>query len=291
MSFNQFHLKEPNHVLMVSPEEFTIIDEKNIHMKGMIESFNKSLAVKQWNNLKSIYDALKNENVIQQVHVMTPIKGCEDMVFTANQSLPFYSEDGKKKVIISNMKHASRQREIPSFIDFYSSHGYEIIPTPPSIVLEGMGDVLKIPGTNQWLGGYGHRTEIAALEWLDGIFEHPVIQLELVSPYFYHLDTCLIPVNENTALYCPLAFHHDTIQRLKKSFINLIEIPSNEALKGFALNAHLIQNNNQKHAIIQQGNTYTENVLKELGFNIHSIDTSEFMKSGGSVFCMKMMCY
>ena len=31
--------------------------------------------------------------------------------------------------------------------------------------------------------------------------------------------------------------------------------------------------------------------LRSAGFNVVEVDTSEFMKSGGSVFCLKMMVY
>ena len=34
-----------------------------------------------------------------------------------------------------------------------------------------------------------------------------------------------------------------------------------------------------------------EEKLKGEGFKVYEVDTSEFMKSGGSVFCMKMMHY
>jgi N-dimethylarginine dimethylaminohydrolase len=30
-------------------------------------------------------------------------------------------------------------------------------------------------------------------------------------------------------------------------------------------------------------------VLETLGFRVHGVDTSEFRKAGGSVFCLKLM--
>ena len=47
--------------------------------------------------------------------------------------------------------------------------------------------------------------------------------------------------------------------------------------------------NGVKTAILQHGSTVTVDVLDKEGYNVIEIDTSEFMKSGGSVFCMKMM--
>ena len=44
-----------------------------------------------------------------------------------------------------------------------------------------------------------------------------------------------------------------------------------------------------KQLFFKKGSTITVDVLKKEGYDVVEIDTSEFMKSGGSVFCMKMM--
>ncbi|MCX7744144.1 MAG: arginine deiminase-related protein [Flavobacteriales bacterium] len=277
-------------VLLVTPDWFEVVDVKNIHMKDHIGNTNLAKARKQWEVLKTVYEKLQQNGIISKIHILNGTPQCEDMVFAANQSLPFVSAQGKKSVVLSRMKHATRQREIPAFREFYKNQGFEIIEPPENIILEGMGDILPVPFTDHWIAGYGHRTTPTAIDWLRLILPGSITAVELVSEYFYHLDTCLIPVNAKTALYQPLAFSTDGIKILQKTFRNLIEVPIQEAKAGFALNAHLVQNSKgQKAAIIQQGNTYTERVLAELGFEIFSIDTSEFIKSGGSVFCMKMM--
>lgn len=266
------------------------MDEKNIHIKGNACTANRAVAQEQWNALKNVYETFRQRGLIGQVHILKGTPYCEDMVFAANQSLPFVSERGRKTVILSQMKHASRQREIPAFEEFYHAHGYEIITPPDGIILEGMGDILPVPFTDCWIAGYGHRTSPEAVDWLKTVLPGTITPVELVSNYFYHLDTCLIPVNAHTALYCPLAFSSDGIKLLQKNFGRLIEIPAHEAKSGFALNAQLVQNKKgHKAVIIQQGNTYTEHVFEELGCKIYPLDTSEFIKSGGSVFCMKMM--
>lgn len=277
-------------VLLVTPDWFDVVDEKNIHMKGQAGTINRAKAQEQWNVLKNVYEILRQKGLVGQVHILKGIPYCEDMVFAANQSLPFVSERGRKTVILSQMKHASRQREIPAFEEFYYAQGYEIITPPEGIILEGMGDILPVPFTDSWIAGYGHRTSPEAVDWLKTVLPGTIISLELVNDYFYHLDTCLIPVNAHTAMYCPLAFSSEGIKLLQKNFRQLIEIPAHEAQSGFALNAHLVQNaQGQKAAILQLGNTYTERIFMELGCEIYPLDTSEFIKSGGSVFCMKMM--
>ena len=48
---------------------------------------------------------------------------------------------------------------------------------------------------------------------------------------------------------------------------------------------------NGKDIIIQQGARKTVESLKANGFKIHEVDTSEYIKSGGSVFCMKQLLF
>ncbi|NDB82577.1 MAG: amidinotransferase, partial [Alphaproteobacteria bacterium] len=47
----------------------------------------------------------------------------------------------------------------------------------------------------------------------------------------------------------------------------------------------------QKHVIIQKGCQKTLQLLKDHDFVPLEVDTSEFIKSGGSVFCMKLMFF
>ena len=81
------------------------------------------------------------------------------------------------------------------------------------------------------------------------------------------------------------------LKDIKTHFSIVSEIPLDESIGGFALNGHIVHGHQYPFAIIQKGNTKTIDILHQAGFKIYEVDTSEFMKSGGSVFCMKMMHY
>jgi N-dimethylarginine dimethylaminohydrolase len=89
------------------------------------------------------------------------------------------------------------------------------------------------------------------------------------------------------------SFSDEGMTALKKLFKNIIEIPVEEAETFFALNAHCIndQKTGMKKAVIHPGTTVTKNALIREGYEVIETNTSEYMKSGGSVFCMKMMLY
>jgi len=282
---------EPLKVLLVSPEYFDIVDVKNAHMEGNAGKTDKKKAHAQWNDLLQYYFNLKARGILQDVKVITGAESCEDMVFAANQSFPWLTEDGERMVMMSRMKHSSRQREISYFESFYQGLGYMVLPPPGNHVVEGMGDLIPVPGKRLLLGGYGHRTEVDALREAARLLQVPVIGLELTDDRFYHLDTCCIPVDKDTVLYCADAFGTDGLRILGKLFKNHIRIPTSEATAYFSLNAHYIPSSLKKVAVMEKGSAFTYMAFRNLGVEVMETETSEFMKSGGSVFCMKMMYY
>ncbi|MBY0425937.1 MAG: hypothetical protein K2Q22_09905, partial [Cytophagales bacterium] len=80
---------------------------------------------------------------------------------------------------------------------------------------------------------------------------------------------------------------------IKHLFKNVIRIPDFEAQKFFSLNAHTLydRKTRNKTAVMQYGSTLTYRALAENGYQVIEVDTSEFMKSGGSVYNMKLMLY
>lgn len=284
--------QEPRKILMCDPEYFDIVDVKNVHMEGNIGVLDKALARKQWEDLKAIYKSFVAEGILEEVYTISGGDNCEDMVFTANQSFPWILND-EKVVVMSKMRHESRQREVPYFETFYKSKGYKLLHLQEAKLFEGMGDTIPHYGKKLLYGGYGHRSDTTAYKEIATMLQVPVVTLELVDDRFYHLDTCFIPVNEETVLLCPVAFSSDGLAALRKLFKNVIEVPVEEAETFFALNAHCIndQKTGKKKAVIHPGSTVTKNALIQHGYEVVETNTSEYMKSGGSVFCMKMMLY
>lgn len=283
---------EPVNVLMCSPDHFDIVDVKNVHMQGNIGHTDKAAVQAQWQQLKAAYDSLKDKNALKEVSVIAGAEGCEDMVFCANQTFPWITEDGKKIVVMSRMRHESRQREVPYFEQFFSEQlGYQPVHFKDAEMFEGMGDVIPHTGKRLVYGGYGHRTSAAAYEELAQMLNVPVVALELVNPKFYHLDTCFVPLSSKSVMLCKEAFTEAGLKMIQQLFETVHFIPEEEAEKYFSLNVHAFIANGVKTAILQSGSTVTKNVLQQEGYHVIETETSEFMKSGGSVFCMKMMYY
>ena len=277
----------PDHILMADPAEFDVLYAINAHMvdaNGNLLTVDREEARRQWWCLREALEGLG-----LQVDVLPPLEGFPDLVFCANQVLPIPSEvsGGAPLVIASHMASEERAGEVPYVVNFLRELGYQ-----PSALkrrdtrLEGMGDGLWHPGRRLLWGGIGPRSEAAAWTELSARFDLPVCTLELEDPDFYHLDTALAMIDERTCLWAPAAFTPEGRGLVEALFERPIAAPEGEAREGFACNALCPD---QKHVLIQRGNAVTKERLEAAGLAVLELETSEFMKSGGSVFCMKLL--
>ncbi len=273
----------PRHVLMTTPAHFEVAYVINPHMEGNVGTTDAGRARQEWEALRDAYAALGLD-----VHTIEGAEGLPDMVFCANQTLPFLTPEGEKGVLLSQMHAPQRRGEVPHYRTYFSGQGYEVSALPPGIRrgFEGMGDALWHPGRRLLWGGYGFRTGLEAYEKASELLGTRIVALRLDDPDFYHLDTCLSLLDEKTALYAPVAFQPDGLELLRRLIPTLIEAPESEARGLFACNAHCPDG---KHVLIQRGCDTTNERLRAAGFTPVEVETGEFLKSGGSVFCMKMM--
>ena len=185
--------------------------------------------------------------------------------------------------------HAPQRRgEVAHYERFFRQHGYEVLTLPPDLVedFEGMGDAIWHPRRYLLWGGHGFRTSRAVYRYLADRLDVRVIALVLEDPEFYHLDTCFSVLDEHSVLIFPEAFTDPDQALIHRFFERVVEAPEDEARRLFACNAHCPDG---RHVIIQRGCDVTNERLREAGFTPVETDTGEFLKSGGSVFCMKQM--
>ncbi len=272
-------------MIMTTPDHFEISYVINPHMAGNIGSVDTQRARQQWDELKSAFEACGTT-----VDVVEGMPGQPDMVFCANQTLPFRREDGGKGVVLSKMHASQRAGEVTHFKSWFGERGWEIIDDVfhGETDFEGMGDALWHRGKRLLWGGHGFRTDLSVYETISGKLDTPVIALHLDDPDFYHLDTCLCILDEETALIFGPAFEAEGLEMIRRFFPRVVEAPENEARELFACNAH---SPDGKHVMIQRGCVQTNAALRDLGFTVIEVDTDEYLKSGGSVFCMKLMTW
>ena len=209
------------------------------------------------------------------------------MVFAANQTFPGFDADGERVCLLSHMRHASRRREVPAYAAWFAGHGYRVVDSvPEGVLFEGGGDALWHPGRRLIWAGHGVRTSIEAHATLAEVFGVEVASLRLADPRFYHLDTCLCALDAERALWFPGAFDEQGRALLASRFDELIEVDEEEAAGAFACNAAAFPSG---AVVIDKRATKT--IARLSRYRVIAVDTGEFLKSGGSVYCLKQFVY
>lgn len=194
----------PKHVLLCPPTFFNVVDTKNSYMSERVP-VDREKAQRQWDALRSALEQAGCE-----VETIAPVPGLEDMVFAANQAFVGFHEGIGKFIVPSRMVHASRQREVPFYVDWYRERGFKIIEFDlGSDRLEGHGDLLWHLDWSRVYAGYGFRSTQGGVEKFRSEMakmDIQVLPLQLIDSYCYHLDTCFCPLNVQAVLIYPGAF-------------------------------------------------------------------------------------
>jgi len=226
-------------------------------------------AQKQWN---SLHDILLSWGL--DIQLIEPQPKLPDMVFTANGGL---IADGK--AILTHFKHKQRQGEMTFFQEYFKQYGLETIALQGDYSFEGEGDALFFGDT--LVAGYRTRSDIQVHQEISKIIDCSVISVELVSPDFYHLDTCFCPLDDQNAFYYPGAFDEYGQKALARLIPNLIEVSREDAI-AFCCNAVVVE----KNIVLNHCSLDLQLTLKNLGYFLHCMEFDQFIKAGGSSKCM-----
>ncbi len=272
----------PKRLLVADPSEFRVEYVINPHMAGddgKPHEVDGLLARQQWDGLMDAYKELGCEVLALPADPALP-----DQVFTANAMFSDPRDGGR--FVPARMTHDARKPEVPLAAEALEREGYARIDVPREVGRnEGGGDLLWMPERRLILAGYGFRTDEAAVLAIADALEAPIITFQLVDPRFYHLDTCLSPLDAETALWFPGAFSPASQETIRALFPRLIEVPEPDAEK-LAANAHCPDG---QHVLIEEECLLTRRLLDMTGFDPVPVATGEFGKSGGSVSCLRQM--
>jgi N-dimethylarginine dimethylaminohydrolase len=257
-------------LLMCAPTAYGLKYEINPWM-SLGHPPDVELAARQW---QTLYRVL-TDDIGATVALVPQAANAPDMVFTANAGLV---RGGR--CLLSRFRHPQRRVEEPCFADWFVENGYKVVRMPDEIAIEGEGDALFAGET--LLAGYLKRSDIRGHRLLAETFDAPVLSLELVDDRWYHLDTCLFPLDAETVVFYPGAF--DTYARtvLQDNF-KTIKVGTAEALR-FACNAVRIGS----HIVLPSGCPDLTRTLEERGYTGHSVELSEFLKAGGAAKCLTL---
>lgn len=251
--------------LLCPPRHFEVSYRINPWM-SLTTEVDRSLAEAQWTALRDTYLRLGH-----RVELIEPVAGLPDLVFAANAGLVV---DGR--ALVSRFRHEERAGEEAVFHEWFRRRGFA--PVQASRCNEGEGDYLSTG--HEILAGSGFRTDPRGHAEVARRTGRRVVALELVDPRFYHLDTALAVLDDDTIAYYPGAFAPRSRATLERRFPDAIIATEDDAV-AFGLNAC----SDGRHVVLAAGATGLASQLVARGYEPVPVDTSELQKAGGSVKC------
>jgi len=266
---------------MCRPTYYTVRDVKNPFMRGAA-TVDPQRALAQWTALHDAFAAAGVEPL-----EIEPVADLEDMTFAANLAFVGAGSRTRRFVVPSRMRFASRAREVPYYVAWFEAHGFAVVDLAleGDEYLEGHGDLVWQPGRSRVWAGYGFRSSRTGVERFARAMSREsieVVPLDLADETFYHLDTCFATLGAEAALYYPGAFSEKARDTLRAAWPRLYEVSREDALR-FVCNGAAVAN----RFIAAYIPPALEAPLRREGLQPFVVDTSEFEKGGGSVFCLK----
>jgi N-dimethylarginine dimethylaminohydrolase len=254
------------HYLMCRPTHFAVTYAINPWMHPDVP-VDRRLALQQWAELRQTYLDLGH-----RVDLLEPVAGLPDMVYAANGATVV---DGV--VLGARFRHPQRAAEAAAHLAWFRAAGFARV-VEPEFVNEGEGDLLVVGDTI--LAGTGFRTDPRAHAEATRVLGRPVVSLELVDPRFYHLDTAIAVLDEDTIAWLPEAFSPASQDVLCARFPDAVVAGIDDAAV-LGLNAV----SDGRHVVLPAQAPKLAAALAERGFTPVPVDLSELLKGGGGPKC------
>jgi N-dimethylarginine dimethylaminohydrolase len=255
----------PKTVLMCRPDYFTVSYRINPWMFPENPT-DQSLAARQWNTLYDTYLRLGFD-----VHLIDPLEGLPDMVYAANGGFVL---DGI--AYEAKFRYPERQPEGPAYLSHLAQLGFDAREAVESN--EGEGDFLLVGDVI--LAAHGFRSESDSHREIGEVFGRVVVSLKLINPSFYHLDTALAVLDDQTIAYLPSAFDDESRAILETRYPDAI-IATEEDAAVLGLN---LFSDGLNVVMAEQAHTLRAQ-LEARGYKTHGVNLSELLLGGGGVKC------
>lgn len=236
-------------------------------------------ALEQWGRLVQSYRSAGH-----RVDLLEPVAGLPDMVYAANGATVV---DGQ--VLSARFANPQRAAEARLHAEWHGRHqagamvgarGAQATVTTPRAVNEAEGDFAVL--ADRVLAGYGFRTSRDAHDELARLTGRPVLSLELVDPYYYHLDVALTVLDDRRdhIAYYPSAFGPASQALLAELFPDALVADAADAA---CLGLNCVSDG--ANVWLPAGADHLRGLLLDAGYAPVEMDLSELLLGGGSVKC------
>jgi ornithine aminotransferase len=271
-------------LMMSAPDHFEVSYRINPWMDPSLWSVSAERlggdARKGWVSLKAQYEQLG-----AQVYVQPAQQGLPDMVFTANAGVVL-----DRKAVPARFLCAERQGEEVhdrAIFNALAAQGLidTVIEAPPGLYFEGAGDAIWDRTRSLLWTGWGQRSSREMTPFLAETFGVPAVDLELIDPRFYHLDTCFCVLSRGEVLVHRAAFSPKTFALIEELVgRDKLIIASAEDANHLAVNSVCLDDD----VVICHATPSLRAQLVERGYRVHVVPLDSFNRSGGAAYCLTL---
>ncbi len=275
--------REAAHLLLCPPEHYEVRYRINPWMHPEAWSLDAARlsreAREQWRALADLYRRLG-----ARVETMPAQPGLPDLVFTANSAVV---HDGK--VVLARFRSPERRSEQAHdrrVFEALRQRGIveSLHEMPEGVYFEGAGDAIRDSTRDVFWMGYGPRSDLAARDTIRRVFGADTVSLELATPRYYHLDTCLCVLSGGEIVWYPPAFTEASRALLRTLAADaLIEVDEADAAR-FAVNAVSIG----RDVVLCHASPVLRERLEARGYRVHVVALDAFNRSGGAAYCLTL---
>lgn len=210
--------------LMNAPFSLSATAPNNVWMKETPPEKKKINVNQAFNEWLDLYTYLSSMSL---VYILPTVKGLQDQTYVANLGiiLPHLNNE---IVIISNFKSPPRIDEAKIGLDFFNLMGYKVVQSPP--YFEGEAD-LKYIKDNIYIGAYGIRTNLYALNWFTQKYNMNIIKLRMQDEYLYHIDCLVFPLANDKIMLAVDLIDQSTVKEIEK-IADVIPVDKKDAYCG-----------------------------------------------------------
>jgi ornithine aminotransferase len=272
------------HLMMSAPDHFEVSYRINPWMDPAQWSVSAERlaqdARRGWNALRATYEQLGAQVLVQPAQ-----HGLPDMVFTANAGVVL-----DRKAVLARFLCAERQGEEAhnrAFFDSLAARGLidQVIEAPAGLFFEGAGDAIWDRTRSLLWTGWGQRSSREMTPFLAHTYGVPTVDLELIDPRFYHLDTCFCVLSRGDVLVHRAAFAPQTFAQIEELVgRDKIIVASEEDAHHLAVNSVSLGDD----LVFCHATPALRAQLAERGYRVHVVPLDSFNRSGGAAYCLTL---
>ncbi len=260
---------------MVRPDHFRVAYEINPYMH-LHDQPDPVRAAAQWAALVATL-----ESTGARVDVLEQRPDAPDMVYAMNLGFAFADERGRRRVVLSHMRHRQRRMEQASAGPWFAERGF----APVHVGRDGVGPYLEAGDAFCWgdgvVVGYGPRTDEVGVKALAHELGVRARGLRIAHPAMYHLDLAFCPLDATRALVCPEAFEPASARLLLDLVPEPLVLTEAEALT-LCANSVVVG----RTVVMPACPPRVRARLERWGFRVLVVDVAELHKGGGSIRCL-----